>query len=65
MDKRRKVADRMTVEFNTWHDRAMSGKPVSNNPRTIAEAAFEAGWRSAFEVVLDERRRKPQNVINA
>lgn len=58
MGKRRKIANRMTVEFNSWHDRAMSGKPVSNNPRTVAEAAFEAGWRAAFEVVLNERKKR-------
>ena len=54
--QRPKRADRLEQEGRDWYDRNIEDVKRCAYAKDVARMAFEAGWRAAFEVVLDQCR---------
>ena len=51
-----KQVDRLEQEGAAWYERNVEDVKRCTYAKDVARLAFEAGWRAAFEVVLDQRR---------
>lgn len=50
------TVDRLEQEGSDWYDRNASEVKRCKYKKDVAKMGFEAGWRAAFEVVLDQAR---------
>ena len=51
-----KQPDRLEQEGAAWYERNIEDVKRCTYAKDVAKMGFEAGWRAAFEVVLDQCR---------
>ena len=51
-----KQPDRFEQEGRDWYERNVEDVKRCMYAKDVARMAFEAGWRAAFEVVLNDKR---------